>query len=345
MKQIGIIGHFGGNKEFFDGQTIKTKNLKEILSDRRSESIFCVDTYLNNDHKMELLGQTIKCLFLCDRIFILLSENGMKFYLPFLYYVNKLFRRRIFHYIIGSELLTLVEQDPKLVKYLNALEVNWFEYASGTEFLQSRGVDNVVTLPNCKKLRAVAPDMVMPFTETPLRFCTFSRVMPEKGITKAIQTIVAINQKYGKTVATVDIYGVVEDSYQEAFSLLLKEHPESAAYRGIVDSKKSVEVLKNYYALLFPTSWPGEGFPGTVLDAFASGIPVIASDWNANKELITHKQTGLLYPREGMEDLESAVRWAMEHTAEMNTMRKLCREEFEKYTPEQIGTVICSALD
>ena len=344
-KKIGIIGHFGGDKPFFDGQTIKTKNLRNILQEQREESLFCVDTYLNNGHKVKLMLKTLQCLVSCKTVFILLSENGMKFYLPFLHYVNKVFRCRIFHYIIGSELLAMVEADPRLVKHLNAVEVNWFEYDSGTEFLQSKGVKNAVTLPNCKNLQAVQLDEIKPYTDDVLRFCTFSRVMPEKGITEAILTAAKINAQYGKQLVTVDIYGMVEPSYNETFEKLLEENPRAAAYRGAVDSRKSVEVLKDYFALLFPTSWPGEGFPGTILDTFASALPVIASDWNANKELLDHKRTGLLYPREGMENLEAAMLWAIENKAEMDAMRSACRQEYDQYTPEQIGAKICAAID
>ena len=46
MKKVGICGHYGGNNEFYDGQTVKTKmiteELKKVLGE---ENIECVDTY------------------------------------------------------------------------------------------------------------------------------------------------------------------------------------------------------------------------------------------------------------------------------------------------------------
>ena len=136
--RVGIIGHFGGQNIFYDGQTVKTKNLKKLVQEYGGFDTYCVDTYLNRTNKIKLLLKTFSCLLKCKKIFILLSENGMGFYLPFLYKINKIFKRKIFHYIIGSELLKMVEENPKLVKYLNALEVNWFEYESGKIFLQER---------------------------------------------------------------------------------------------------------------------------------------------------------------------------------------------------------------
>ena len=345
-KLVGIIGHFGGPNVFYDGQTVKTKNLKKLVEEYGEFDTYCVDTYLNKTNKVKLLLKTFSCLFKCKKIFILLSENGMGFYLPFLHKVNKIFKRKIFHYIIGSEILKMVEDEPKLVKYLNSLTVNWFEYESGRIFLQEKGVTNVEVLPNCKILNALDIKQVKNYkADEQLKFCTISRVMPEKGITDAILTVDKINREKGKIVATLDVYGPLEDSYKEEFNKLCADYESCVSYKGMADSAKSVEVLKDYFALLFPTRWKGEGFPGTILDAFASGVPVIASDWNANKELLTHGKTGMLYPSKEFNELFDAVKWSVENVEQMIQMRINCREEYEKYTPESVGNVIIKALN
>jgi glycosyltransferase involved in cell wall biosynthesis len=346
MKKIGIVGHFGGDQVFFDGQTVKTKNLKTLLEDYGGLQTYCVDTYLVKKHKMRLLLKSILCLFKCKNIVILLSENGMSFYLPFLYWLNKIFRRRIFHDIIGSELVAMVRDNPKLVKYLNALEINWFEYQSGAQVLTDLGVTNMSVLPNCKTLEAVDIDRITPYesSDGSYTFCTFSRVMAEKGITDAIQAVAAINQKRAATVARLDIYGPIEETYREELDALLAEHGDCVAYRGIIASQSSVQTLKQYYALLFPTRWHGEGFPGTILDCYAAALPVLASDWNANKEIIVHNRTGMIYPSEETVDLLGTIEWAVDNKDKIDCMKIACRQEYEKYTPGHIAKIICEAL-
>lgn len=346
MKKIGIIGHFGGNENFLDGQTVKTKNLKTLLEDYGVVQTYCVDTYLVRKHKIRLLLKSILCLLKCKNIVILLSENGMNFYLPFLYWNNKIFRRRIFHDIIGSELVAMVRDNPKLVKYLNALEINWFEYQSGAQVLTDLGVTNMSVLPNCKKLEAVDMGKITPYAspDGSYTFCTFSRVMAEKGITDAINAVATINQKRGATVARLDIYGPIEETYREELEALLAEHGDCVTYRGVIASQSSVQTLKQYYALLFPTRWHGEGFPGTILDCYASALPVLASDWNANKEIIVHNQTGMIYPNEESKDLLDTIEWAVDNKAKIDCMKIACRQEYEKYTPEHIAKIICEAL-
>lgn len=347
MKRIGIIGHFGGGKQFLDGQTIKTKNLKFMVEEYGEYSTYCVDTYLTNVSKLKLLVKTVICLFKCRAIVILLGENGMRFYLPFLYWMNKLFKRIICHYVIGSSLIEMVKNDNTLIKYLNALTVNWFEYEGGSKMLREMGVKNVQTLPNCKNLKAVDYDSIGSYEHQNgvYCFCTFSRVMEEKGITEAIHAISDINKKNKKKTVHIDIYGQVDESYREKFDMLLREHSNCATYKGVVDSQASVDVLRPYYALLFPTHWSGEGFPGTVLDCYASAIPIIATDWNANAEIIRHGETGIIYPRKEICDLRQAIEWSIENEREFQKMKLPCREEYEKYTPENIGKTICIAFE
>ena len=345
MGKIGIIGRFGLDHDFYDGQTVKTKNLAWLLEREQRFSIVKVDTYLFRRKNFKLLIDTLRCMLTCEHVFLLVSVNGMNFYLPFLYYLNKLTRKKIYHYIIGSELLEMVSKNAKLVKYLNALTVNWFEYESGTRYLQEKGVTNVVTLSNFKLITPVAQATSYKSDAALYRFCTFSRVMEEKGITDAILAIKNINEKYGKVIATLDVYGPVEPVYEETLKKLLEENIGYVQYKGTVDSTQSVSVLKDYYCLLFPTRWPGEGVPGTLIDAFAAGIPVIASDWNANGELLCNGKQGLMYPNQELQTLNDAVAWAVKNPYEMDRMRLESRQEFEKYTPETILDTILNKME
>ena len=47
--------------------------------------------------------------------------------------------------------------------------------------------------------------------------------------------------------------------------------------------------------MIFPTYYVGEGFPGTIIDAFSSGIPDIATDWRYNSEIVQNGKTGYIY--------------------------------------------------
>jgi glycosyltransferase involved in cell wall biosynthesis len=93
--------------------------------------------------------------------------------------------------------------------------------------------------------------------------------------------------------------------------------------------------MKQARVLIFPSLWY-EMAPLTILEAFACGLPVIASDLGAMRELVEDHRTGLLFRPGDAEDLATKVRWAFEHPAELQVMRAAARREFEeKYTAER----------
>ena len=85
--------------------------------------------------------------------------------------------------------------------------------------------------------------------------------------------------------------------------------------------------------------WPSEGLYETfglaAIEAFACGVPVIASNLGVMAGTVRHGDTGLLFTAGNAEDLAAKVEWAWAHPAEMKTMGLAARAEYEaKYTPE-----------
>ena len=113
-----------------------TKNLDKLLGSCSDFVIKKVDTYYSKKNKLKLLIDTVGALITCEHIFLLVSVNGMRVFFPLLYHLNRFAKKHIYHYVIGSELLELIEQNNGLVKYLNSFDANWFEYESGTIRLQ-----------------------------------------------------------------------------------------------------------------------------------------------------------------------------------------------------------------
>ncbi len=73
-----------------------------------------------------------------------------------------------------------------------------------------------------------------------------------------------------------------------------------------------------------------------IAEAYAVGLPVIASDLGSMSSLIDHGRTGLLFSPGDPESLTAQVEWALAHPAELKRMRKGARAEFEaKYTAER----------
>lgn len=65
-------------------------------------------------------------------------------------------------------------------------------------------------------------------------------------------------------------------------------------YKGVLQPYDVIHTLKQYDALIFPSHYDGEGCPGILVEALSASLPVIASDWKYNNELVTNGDNGFL---------------------------------------------------
>lgn len=103
---------------------------------------------------------------------------------------------------------------------------------------------------------------------------------------------------------------------------------------GFVQKSQIFEAMKKAQFLIFPSEWY-ETFGLTIIEAFACGIPVIASRLGVITEIIKEKETGLFFEPGNSADLAEKVQWAFSNKEEMIKMGENARKEYLiKYTPE-----------
>ena len=86
--------------------------------------------------------------------------------------------------------------------------------------------------------------------------------------------------------------------------------------------------------LVMPSIWY-ENFPRTLVEAYACGLPVIASRLGAMAELVRDGETGLLFEPGNAADLAHKMQWADSHPQAMRRMGEAARAEYEaNYTPQ-----------
>lgn len=106
----------------------------------------------------------------------------------------------------------------------------------------------------------------------------------------------------------------------------------SITYRGRLPRAETLAAMKQARFLVFPSEWY-EGFPLTIAEAFACGLPVVCSRLGAMREIVSDGVTGLHFSAGDLQDLRQKVEWAWHHSAELETMGRCARQEFErKYT-------------
>jgi len=100
--------------------------------------------------------------------------------------------------------------------------------------------------------------------------------------------------------------------------------------------REEVFSLMQQASFLVSPSESYETFHMAIAEAFACGLPVLASRLGAMAELVEDGQIGLLFEPGNPEDLAARVAWAWTHPEEMRRMGKAARQEFEeKYTAEK----------
>ncbi len=344
-KRIAIIGHFADGKEFYDGQTVSTRLLGSVLRKSNSFRRICkIDTYNYRKNFFKVFVSFLFCLISCPYIIIMLSGDGMKFFSPMLYLSIKLFRKKVFHRVIGGELDTFLRRNPKCIKYMNKFEVNWVQSKKLVKKLNDIGIKNAEYLENFREINPIELPREQIKYNKPYRFCTFCRVSEAKGISLAIESIAKVNEVMGNGTAVLDIYGPIEDNYSKTFHELIERYSSCVKYKGSVNSKDAVNTLKNYFMHLFPTTWSGEGFPGTLIDCYNAGLPTIASSWAYNEELISENITGYLYDWQTPSQLTDKILFAIQNKDKIWRMKEQCLEEAEKYKSEVVTAKIVNRI-
>lgn len=333
IKRVGFIGNLAYKEEKFDGQTVSTRLwVSELEKLTAQKKLVSVDTYKFKKRIFAFAWELFRCLLTSSHIVFMLSTNGMKAILPFLYYANKIFRRRIYHRVIGGSINQSIKENPKWVKYLNSINVNWVQSERIVSDLREQGVKNGKYLKNFRNMESVSIDDIKNCEYPPYKYCTFCRVTKKKGIATAIESIAKVNSEIGSTVAILHVFGPIDDVYKEEFDLLLEKHKECVRYLGIISQDRAVSTLKDYYYHLFPTTWDSEGFPGTLIDCYNAGLPTIATDWAYNSELISDGITGMIYNWNDPQQLSICIKKSMEETNEEHWQKRLNNlNEAKKY--------------
>lgn len=93
--------------------------------------------------------------------------------------------------------------------------------------------------------------------------------------------------------------------------------------------------------LIIPSEWY-EGFPVSLLEAFATGLPAIVSRIGSLASLVKEGKTGLQFEPGNASELASNIRFLFSNPELLQQMRRASREEYEnEYTAESNYAMLC----
>lgn len=341
MKKVAVIGNFGLVKHTHGGQTVKTKVLfEELQRCYGADDVRLANTEGGFMFLLKLPALLFDLLRSTGNIVILPANKGLRAIAPMLFLMNMFFQRKLHYVVVGGWLPRFLTTHRLLAKILMRYEAVYVETHSMMDSLRSIGFDNVAVMPNCKHLPIIPKNSIPVFESEPYKLCTFSRVREDKGIVLAAQAVADANSRLGREAYCLDIYGEVDDL--EWFDGFMSNQPSFVRYGGIVGYENSVNVLRDYYMLLFLSFYKGEGFAGTILDAMAAGLPAIASDWHYNAEILEDGKTGFIVPVKSVKPVSDILVRLVESPGCLHEMRINCVMTAAVYDPAAVISILTS---
>nr|WP_317347921.1 glycosyltransferase [uncultured Blautia sp.] len=342
--RVGIIGHFMFKGDQCNGQAIKTLNYYKELQKHYKNEVLYLDTL---NVKKSLIYNSfvlLKMCIVCRAIIFMPTKALLYRGAIILNCLKKIFKFKLIYVVVGGWLPEEVSCNFKLKKELDKFEAILVETKLMKTNLEKQGMKNIYYSPNFST--KVVPNNLKKNRSNivPFKYCTFSRVTKSKGILDAIKAISLVNQRAGKRICSLDIYGPVDEEFKKEFFSVVESYDE-VSYCGVLNNKNTIGVLSEYYAMLFPTQYAGEGFPGAVVEAMMAGTPVIASDWKYNSEVIIDGKTGYIYP---VGDIELLVRLIEKLNNDKNityAMSETSKEYSKKYSADQVMKVLYQFIE
>jgi glycosyltransferase involved in cell wall biosynthesis len=109
---------------------------------------------------------------------------------------------------------------------------------------------------------------------------------------------------------------------------------ENVRFLGSQNEAQVFELIKGAAFLIFPSEWY-ETFGLGMIEAYACGVPVIASRMGAMQEIVRDSASGLLFTAGNADGLAVKINWAIEHPAVMAAMGETARRLYEdKYSAD-----------
>ncbi len=350
--RILVLGSFGNHNNQLDGQTIKTRQVYQLLKDRYDGEVdyFCTmrlrkEPYLIIRMLYKVFqSSTIVCMYA--------SSGGLQTLVPQLYKLTKPLSKKLIYIAIGSGQADCMLGYGKYTQRRDDL-IDIYRHFDGflsetqkvkNELTEILGYTNVDLFPNFRYF----DDNISfsPASKETLRLVFMARIIPEKGYDVACEFFDYI--KGQDLDITLDFYGQIDDQCSIDFmSLMDKYASQGVRYKGVLRPGEIYSSLCKYDVILFPTRYGGEGIPGTVIDGYVASLPVIATNWQYAHEIIEDGVNGFIVsydnPRRQQEFNESILRLYNDREL-LNRMKYNAFETRVKYSPDVAWDVLTKYL-
>ncbi|MBD5325300.1 MAG: glycosyltransferase family 4 protein [Bacteroides sp.] len=333
MKKILVFGYFGYLTNKLDGQTVKTRAVYKLMQEREDTQVRYADSQVFRSSPMSIL-RFVRDLFWCDTLIWLPAHNNLRMFFRPLMLLSRLAGFSIIYIVIGGWLSEILKGLSYHRKHLGEIQAILVENQTTVSELQNAyGYTNLAVIPN---FRFASPRVM--FNENKdgeLKLVFMARIDENKGL----ETIGKLCE-HSDLKFSVDFYGPINPDHADFFNNLLAKH-SNLTYKGKLQPEEINDTLIGYDAMLLPTKYYTEGLPGSIVDAYMAGLPVLVSRWKHASEFVVERVTGYIGDFNNPEpELASAIRILTADRELLNKMKHYAAEEAVKYTTDAAKVII-----
>lgn len=339
QKQILVLGYFGNKTNQLDGQTVKTRNIYDLFKKYSKSDISFFDTQSFQESKLNVIKLT-KVITNADIIYYLPAQKNLKYIFPIVWSLSKFSHAKLNYLVVGGWLEEFLKGKPLHKLLLSKIDGIYVETDTLHKGLLSLGLKNVFKLHNFR-MNPYPKIELSEFPKSKIRLVFMARVHPQKGVDTLFELEREL-QHQGLENISIDIYGPIAKGYEKYFCDKIKD--SSINYNGKLSPEIIHSVLKDYDVLLFPTKYYTEGFPGTILDSYISGVPVISTDWLNAKEFIEEGVTGYISPFNDDQAFIEKVIHVLKDPNSIKVMKHSVLKLRDKYSAENAWNTLQTSI-
>lgn len=312
-----VIGYFGYHTNKLDGQTVKTRNLYALVAKHFNDVSF-FDTQEFRFSKKSIL-KMFYAILKADQLIYLPAHGNLKYLFPLIWLMCRFNHSKIYYFIIGGWLSLFVRNLPIHRFMLKRISGIYSETKRlKKELNEWYGMNNVHIFNNFRSFDFCP---VEHHISGELHLVFMARVCRQKGLDMIFKLGDFLSKTRNMYKISIDFYGQIIKEDEDFFRTEISRFP-FMEYKGVLQPNNIYEVLQKYDALILPTHYPREGLPGSVVDAYISGIPVIVTNWAYAEEFVENGKTGLIVPYEdGQKELNDAVLFLLSNENDLHEMK------------------------
>lgn len=292
--KVLVLGYFGYNSGQLDGQTVKTRNVYRLAKEQITGHVGYYDTEDFKYSKRSIFAMFWKVMK-CRMLFYLPAQNNLKYIFPVIYVLSKIFRFKIHYFVVGGwlrEFLTSLPVHRYMLRRIAGIHVETTRLK--TELEDYYGFKNVDLFPNFRFFDFEPTH----YDSNKLRLVFMARINKMKGLDWIFELGDYITNNHFQDRFSITFYGPINEMDRQYFENSMSRYP-FMEYKGELQPSEIHKTLSEYDVMLLPTHYYTEGSPGSVVDAYLSGIPVIVTEWKHSREFVEDGVCGYIIPFEG----------------------------------------------